>query len=533
MAIGLSDRTMLGNMTSTAMIFGAQTKNVLYVGVRNKYCAVGAKAEQLSRKPNKHQCYKNWGRDQSSTAMEADIICKGFKQSVEMRSLIYKTPIADGDTSTFQSIRDANPYTEHQVTVNKIECDNHLFRNLCKKIREAAKSKMTSHRDKNVIGKGKFQAYMERSALRMRNLITEIRYFRKNDIISKADNAVLLQKDIFIVLNHVFGDHSGCTALPIKCKPDENEINLMPQLYTTGCYSAVFEAVRYLSCHADSLLENVTNNLAESGNFIVNKLNSAKRINHCARNSFQMRCYGGVVQRNTQELISRVQLCADIEVPPSVIRMENRRQLHVIENRLVKGSRRKKWHGVDQDYGPSARKPDMSEDAYNVCVQSHFDKLTEHQNNRHQIEQDTASQSKYELWHQLRTEIITASKFVSICRMLESTSCSKMVASIRYPKVLDTAAIHFTACGLFIDSRIAHLGASPDGLIDEDGVVEIKCPISTRNIAPEIAIQQIPHLRSIFEKKNTERMNQNHIYYYQFQGQLHKGKERRYCIFAL
>jgi len=31
-------------------------------------------------------------------------------------------------------------------------------------------------------------------------------------------------------------------------------------------------------------------------------------------------------------------------------------------------------------------------------------------------------------------------------------------------------------CGLFIDTENPCLGASPDGLIDEDGLVEIKMP---------------------------------------------------------
>lgn len=33
-------------------------------------------------------------------------------------------------------------------------------------------------------------------------------------------------------------------------------------------------------------------------------------------------------------------------------------------------------------------------------------------------------------------------------------------------------------CGLFIDEENPCLGASPDGLIDENGLIEIKCPIS-------------------------------------------------------
>lgn len=136
--------------------------------------------------------------------------------------------------------------------------------------------------------------------------------------------------------------------------------------------------------------------------------------------------------------------------------------------------------------------------------------------------------------------------------MLESTSSLKMVTNIRYPKILDTAAIHFgldseqlaikaleakldkriTMCGLFIDVEIPYLGESPDGLIDDDGIVEIKCPLSAKDVAPQVAIQQITHLKSIFDKKNNELMNENHVHYYQVQGQLHVTK-RKYCIFAL
>ena len=80
---------------------------------------------------------------------------------------------------------------------------------------------------------------------------------------------------------------------------------------------------------------------------------------------------------------------------------------------------------------------------YEVFVKKHFATLKMHQNNRIEIERDTVTQSNSELWHHLRADIITASKFGPICRMLESTSCSNMVASIRYPKVIDTAAVHF------------------------------------------------------------------------------------------
>lgn len=125
-------------LSGVAVIVGFETGKVLFIGVRNKYCAFEAKAEQRGKEPGEHVCFKDWGRDQSSTAMEKDIIVEGFLCSVEMHNLIYKIVIADGNAGTHQAIRDANPYGSYGVLVEKIECNNHLFRNLCKKIRVAA-----------------------------------------------------------------------------------------------------------------------------------------------------------------------------------------------------------------------------------------------------------------------------------------------------------------------------------------------------------------------------------------------------------
>ena len=78
------------------------------------------------------------------------------------------------------------------------------------------------------------------------------------------------------------------------------------------------------------------------------------------------------------------------------------------------------------------------------------------------------------------------------------------------------------------------MGASPDGLIDENGLVEIKCPFSAENLTAEEAeeIETLPSLRSIFDKKNLQKINKNHRYYYQIQGQLNIT-QREYCIFAV
>ena len=85
-------------------------------------------------------------------------------------------------------------------------------------------------------------------------------------------------------------------------------------------------------------------------------------------------------------------------------------------------------------------------------------------------------------------------------------------------------------CGIFLD-RTGFLGASPDGLVGSDITVEIKCPISLRDISVE------DHVRRHCSENETEklvdkmpylvgmmgsvRLNKNHAYYHQIQGQLH------------
>ena len=149
-------------------------------------------------------------------------------------------------------------------------------------------------------------------------------------------------------------------------------------------------------------------------------------------------------------------------------------------------------------------------------------------------------QSDSDLWHTLRQELLTASNFGIVCRMRPTTSCAATVKNILFPPSIDTAAMKYgremekiaieelavtlkkeiKTCGLFIDIENPCLGASPDGLIDEDGLVEIKCPLSAEHLTAEEAIKNLPQLKGIFDKKNPDKMNQNHRFFYQVQGQL-------------
>jgi len=88
----------------------------------------------------------------------------------------------------------------------------------------------------------------------------------------------------------------------------------------------------------------------------------------------------------------------------------------------------------------------------------------------------------------MRTEMLTASHFGTVCRIRPTTTYATIVKNILYPPFIDTAAMKYgrdmeeiakqdlcaklkkniKPCGLFIDRDNPWLGASPDGLLDDD-----------------------------------------------------------------
>ncbi|KMQ86396.1 hypothetical protein RF55_14620 [Lasius niger] len=156
--------------SGVAIITGYYSKKVLFVGVRNKYCIVCARAAKINAVAKEHICFKNWGSNQSSTSMESDIILEGFRLSLEMHGLIYSKYIGDGDSNVLKKLRDFPPYPN--IVVQKIECTNHLLRNLCNKIREAG-----STGSRNI---SKLKKAVADSVMKIRNAVVKAVTFRRN-----------------------------------------------------------------------------------------------------------------------------------------------------------------------------------------------------------------------------------------------------------------------------------------------------------------------------------------------------------------
>jgi hypothetical protein len=100
-----------------AIIIGKETKKLLHIGVRNKYCYL---CNQNNNKP--HVCFKNW--DQDSQSMEGDIILEGFLETESKHGLRYMRVVGASDSSVFARIREEVPGLSRYVT--KEECANHI-----------------------------------------------------------------------------------------------------------------------------------------------------------------------------------------------------------------------------------------------------------------------------------------------------------------------------------------------------------------------------------------------------------------------
>jgi len=207
------------SLSGVGTICGARTGKVLHMSVRNKYCSICVKAEKLNKESATHKCYKNWGRDCSSTSMEADAIVEGFKTSIEKYKLIYSTYIADGDSSVYKKIIQANPYSN--IFIEKIECRNHLLRNLATKIKDIAKTKGRLGKLRNVI---------ENRILRIRTAMTKAVQYRLEEQSSMQEKIVSLKIDLNNVISHVFGEHNECAKIGYFCdgSQKENEENYIP-----------------------------------------------------------------------------------------------------------------------------------------------------------------------------------------------------------------------------------------------------------------------------------------------------------------
>lgn len=549
-----SYKTNYSALSGAATIIGYRTKKIIYMAVKNKYCTTCARATNLKIPVPEHTCFKNY--EGSSSGMEAEAILDGFQQSLSMYGLIYSTLIADGDSSTYARIVNSHPYPN--ITVQKIECSNHLIRNYCNHIEKITKDTGFPLEFRKIISSNK---------LRLRKAVVGAANYRMQSTSALDQKIINLRKDLLNGPKHVFGEHKDCLPYFCKFKIDPSktlDYNHVPQLQNNIIFSKIMEANSRLVSNARSLVFCLDSNIVESFNGVIAKFIGGKRINYSLKQSYMGRCAAAVVSFNSKRPYSSLHKEIFNRSPSNFIkRLElNREKRRMASKKNDKRSLRKKQGrhltpgsgAPDIHYGELCEKTDMERDAFEYAKTEFLKILEISQSEKKAVERRTVLQSDSGEWLERRRNMLTASLFGNICKRSQSISCANLVKTILYGRSLDNIKsikygrdheqlakrqlciqqkIVIDDCGLFIDDLFPFLGATPDGLVNEDTILEIKCPISASGMLFDEAIAK---KKITFWKKdlknNTLFTNTNHNWYYQVQGQLHISN-KSLCIFAV
>ncbi|XP_050548520.1 uncharacterized protein LOC126910193, partial [Daktulosphaira vitifoliae] len=158
-------------------------------------------------------------------------------------------------------------------------------------------------------------------------------------------------------------------------------------------------------------------------------------------------------------------------------------------------------HGPDEDYGQVYTEKeivDMPVSKFEDKKNEFLTKIRLADNQIDQLKNRTIGQSNCDEWRRQRKFRLTASNFGKVVKLRASTSRANTVKYILYDFFQGNASTRYgiqseplakevlqhrlgvnnKACSLFVHKTLQFLAASPDGLIDDDSIVEIKCPAS-------------------------------------------------------
>ena len=152
------------------------------------------------------------------------------------------------------------------------------------------------------------------------------------------------------------------------------------------------------------------------------------------------------------------------------------------------------------------------------------------------IKTSTKGQSISKNWLEERTKRLTSSMFGRICKCTDRTDRKKLAKSLTQIKQIKTSPIvhgqkhesiaikrfmrdekkNVQTSGLVVCKEYPFLAASPDGIISDEELVEVKCPYVNRN--QNISLDTVPFL--LESKEGGYCLDNKHDYFYQIQGQL-------------
>ena len=535
--------------SGVGVIFGAATKKLLYMGIKNKYCAVCSIAQKKHSEPPNHKCFKNWTG--SSTSMEADIIATGFRLSESMHGVRYTQVIGDGDSSVLYTIQ--TTVQSYGRDVVKIECANHAVKCYRSRLEQLAKD-FPSFRGRGGLTKSVIMKITHGARCAIHNHSTS------NDI-TKPRN------DLRAGPKHYLGNHEACDPSWCSESTKEKPVNVNLHDLPPNLLFEIERAGDRLVNKAAQLISNRTTNLSECFMSIRAKMDGGKQINRIQSGSFEHRCMAaglsmtlgpGWIEDTLKYLFGS---CSSVtETFSNRRKRKHERDMERKSSDVYKKARiEKRYHlapaATDNDYGPEAITPTNTtqEELQHICneylqslqvTMEQASKLT-----RATMNQDPSLNS---LWQQLRRLRLTASVFGTVIKRRKNFE--KLVETILYKPPPGTvpalewgqshediaqqwymnhkttqfgSSYKVSKTGIHISTVDPWLAASPDSVVEDptqaegrrNGILEIKCPYSGRTMTPEVACQEINRFCSSLNNGQVT-LKATHNYYYQVQGQL-------------
>ena len=166
------------------------------------------------------------------------------------------------------------------------------------------------------------------------------------------------------------------------------------------------------------------------------------------------------------------------------------------------------------------------------------------------ISQLTVGQRENPVWHLARRGRLTASNFGSVLkakrvtpslvkRLLGEYDLSRVKAvqwgvnnekeairafTLKTEKIVKDTGIWFDSSGI--------LGASPDGIVDDETVLEAKCPYTEQNLTIEEALNSTSFCLEKIESGQGYTLRKDHVYWDPVQGQMYFSC-RKLCFFIV
>lgn len=203
------------------------------------------------------------------------------------------------------------------------------------------------------------------------------------------------------------------------------------------------------------------------------------------------------------------------------------------ESRTKRSKPTKQTSGAE-DYGTKCKKLDLDANEFEEEKQALLNSLSLSDKDKLQVEIKTRGQRENPLWLDERKLRLTASNFGLVCKRLPKSKWAPVVKTLLYSKATTSAMLYgelnesnaiscfeetmktkVFPCGLYIDKEHDFLAASPDGVIGDDFIIEVKCPKSAENLTITEAMQKKGFYLGVDKTSGDVRLKTNHNYFYQ------------------